>query len=87
MLDREGARGPADVAVVGSRSEVQAVLRRSAAIGVTDFCGAPVRLRRPGFADSVAALAGMAAQLKGRPDPQVGGAASGASLSGRPGCT
>jgi F420-dependent oxidoreductase-like protein len=41
MLDREGAGGPADVAIVGSESEVRAEIRRLADIGATDFCGAP----------------------------------------------
>jgi F420-dependent oxidoreductase-like protein len=41
MLDREGAGGPADVAIVGDKSEVQAAVRHLADIGVTDFCGAP----------------------------------------------
>jgi 5,10-methylenetetrahydromethanopterin reductase len=41
MLDREGAEGPADVAIVGTESEVQAQIRRLAAIGTTEFCGAP----------------------------------------------
>jgi 5,10-methylenetetrahydromethanopterin reductase len=41
MLDREGAAGPADVAIVGSASEVADQVRRLAAIGATDFCGAP----------------------------------------------
>jgi F420-dependent oxidoreductase-like protein len=40
MLDREGAAGPADVAVVGSEDEVAKSLRRLADAGVTDFCGA-----------------------------------------------
>ena len=37
MLDREGAAGPADVAVVGSAAEVRAGLERVAEAGVTDF--------------------------------------------------
>ncbi len=41
MLDREGAAGPADVAIVGSASEVADQVRRLAGIGATDFCGAP----------------------------------------------
>ncbi|HEV3132379.1 MAG TPA: TIGR03564 family F420-dependent LLM class oxidoreductase [Acidimicrobiales bacterium] len=56
MLDREGAGGPADVAIVGTEAEVKAQIRRLADIGVTDFCAAPF-----GSADqmtaSVAALA------------------------------
>jgi F420-dependent oxidoreductase-like protein len=41
MLDREGVDGPADVAIVGSASEVADQVRRFADMGVTDFCGAP----------------------------------------------
>ena len=41
MLDREGAAGPEDVAIVGSAGEVAAQVRRLADIGATDFCGAP----------------------------------------------
>ena len=41
MLDREGAGGPADVAVVGSAAEVADQVRRLADLGATDFCGAP----------------------------------------------
>jgi F420-dependent oxidoreductase-like protein len=58
MLDREGAGGPADVAIVGTEAEVKAQIRRLADIGVTDFCAAPF-----GSADqmtaSVAALASL----------------------------
>ena len=46
MLDREGAGGPADVAIVGTESEVQAQIRRLADIGTTDFCGAPFGIGR-----------------------------------------
>jgi len=41
MLDREGAGGPADVAIVGREAEVKDQVRRLADIGATDFCGAP----------------------------------------------
>jgi 5,10-methylenetetrahydromethanopterin reductase len=41
MLDREGVAGPADVALVGTESEVRAGVRRFADIGATEFCGAP----------------------------------------------
>jgi F420-dependent oxidoreductase-like protein len=41
MLDREGAEGPADVAIVGTASEVADRVRQLASIGTTDFCGAP----------------------------------------------
>ncbi|MHB8430343.1 MAG: TIGR03564 family F420-dependent LLM class oxidoreductase [Acidimicrobiales bacterium] len=41
MLDREGAGGPADVALVGTTTEVQSQVRRLAELGVTDFLAAP----------------------------------------------
>lgn len=37
MLDREGAAGPADIAIVGSEDEVGTRIRALADIGVTDF--------------------------------------------------
>ncbi|MGI9293970.1 MAG: TIGR03564 family F420-dependent LLM class oxidoreductase [Pseudomonadales bacterium] len=37
MLDREGAAGPADVAIVGDEQVLRAALQRLRAIGVTDF--------------------------------------------------
>jgi 5,10-methylenetetrahydromethanopterin reductase len=40
MLDREGAAGPADVAVVGTEEEVTAQIRRFADAGATEFSGA-----------------------------------------------
>ncbi len=40
MLDREGAAGPEDVAIVGSEAEVRAEIARLADAGVTDFVAA-----------------------------------------------
>ena len=40
MLDREGAPGPADVAVVGGEEEVTAQIHRFAEAGATEFSGA-----------------------------------------------
>jgi F420-dependent oxidoreductase-like protein len=37
MLDKEGAAGPADIAIVGSEAEVQAGIQRVADAGATDF--------------------------------------------------
>jgi F420-dependent oxidoreductase-like protein len=37
MLDREGAEGPADVAIVGDEAAVRAALEHLGAIGATDF--------------------------------------------------
>jgi 5,10-methylenetetrahydromethanopterin reductase len=58
MLDREGAGGPADVAVVGTATEVQSQIRRLVEIGVTDFCGAPFGSRGE-IAATVGVLAGL----------------------------
>ncbi|MDA8148232.1 MAG: TIGR03564 family F420-dependent LLM class oxidoreductase [Actinomycetota bacterium] len=41
MLDREGAAGPPDVAIIGDEAHVSSRIRDLAAIGATDFCGAP----------------------------------------------
>jgi 5,10-methylenetetrahydromethanopterin reductase len=46
MLDREGAAGPADVAIVGNEAEVTATLDRMAEAGVTEFLGAPFQARK-----------------------------------------
>ena len=46
MFDREGAAGPGDVALVGSRSEVEDRLQMMAAAGTTDF-GATVYAENP----------------------------------------
>jgi F420-dependent oxidoreductase-like protein len=40
MLDREGAAGPSDIAIVGSEEEVAAAIGRIAEAGATEFCGA-----------------------------------------------
>jgi len=41
MLDREGAGGPADVAIVGDEDAVAAQLDHLAGVGATDFVAAP----------------------------------------------
>jgi F420-dependent oxidoreductase-like protein len=41
MLDREGAAGPADVAVVGSADEVKAGVERMVEAGATEFVAVP----------------------------------------------
>ncbi|MHB1712373.1 MAG: TIGR03564 family F420-dependent LLM class oxidoreductase [Acidimicrobiales bacterium] len=60
MLDREGVAGPADVAVVGSESEVVDQVKRLEDVGVTDFCGAPF-----GSAEEINASIGVLASLVG----------------------
>jgi 5,10-methylenetetrahydromethanopterin reductase len=37
MLDREGATGPADVAIIGDEAAVAAAVRRLAESGATEF--------------------------------------------------
>jgi len=46
MLDREGAAGPADVAIVGTEAEVTATLDRMEEAGVTELLGAPFQTRK-----------------------------------------
>jgi 5,10-methylenetetrahydromethanopterin reductase len=58
MLDREGAGGPADVAITGTEAEVAGQVRRLADIGCTEFCGAPFGSREE-IRATVGALAGM----------------------------
>ena len=58
MLDREGAAGPADVAIVGHRLEVVAQILRFADIGTTDFTGAPFG-SGPEIKASIDVLAGL----------------------------
>jgi 5,10-methylenetetrahydromethanopterin reductase len=60
MLDREGAAGPADVAIVGTEAEVAAQVRRLADVGATDFCGAPF-----GSSEQIKASVGVLAGLVG----------------------
>jgi alkanesulfonate monooxygenase SsuD/methylene tetrahydromethanopterin reductase-like flavin-dependent oxidoreductase (luciferase family) len=55
MLDREGAAGPADVAIVGNEAEVERQIRAVASAGATDLV-APIYLR-PGCAASLAGRA------------------------------
>jgi F420-dependent oxidoreductase-like protein len=41
MLDREGADGPADVAIIGTEAEVRSGIERVLAAGATEFIAAP----------------------------------------------
>jgi F420-dependent oxidoreductase-like protein len=58
MLDKEGAAGPADVAIVGTASEVEGRLRHLIGIGATDFIGAPFGTPAE-VKDTVGVLAGL----------------------------
>lgn len=60
MLDREGAGGPADVAIVGTESQVEEQIRSVAAAGATDFI-APIF---PSGADAAQSLSRTRALLR-----------------------
>lgn len=64
MLDREGAEGPADVAVVGDESAVGEQLGRLAEAGATDFLAAPFGV--PGDHDTVGRTRSFLARLTAR---------------------
>ena len=55
MLDREGAEGPADVALVGDAATVRAGIERVLEAGATQFVAVPFRNR----AETLDALAGL----------------------------
>jgi F420-dependent oxidoreductase-like protein len=57
MLDREGAEGPADVAIVGTADEVRAAVAAVFEAGATEFVGVPF----PGDDATLDVLAGLAA--------------------------
>lgn len=61
MLDKEGAQGPGDVAIVGSEAEVERQVRALADAGATDFSAAIF----PVGEDAAASLARTFALLKG----------------------
>ena len=61
MLDREGAAGPADIAIVGSAAEVADRIAALADIGVTDFAAVEFRGNPDEAAATRAALGGDAA--------------------------
>jgi F420-dependent oxidoreductase-like protein len=46
MLDREGAAGPADIAVIGDEATVRAALERISGLGVTDLVAVEFASRR-----------------------------------------
>ena len=59
MLDREGAAGPADIAITGSRDEVQERVGALAAVGVTDFAAVEFGATPDEIADTRSALKGL----------------------------
>jgi len=66
MLDREGAAGPAEVAVIGDADAIGEQLMRLAELGATDFVASPFAIDRSGagLEDCVGALATIAATLR-----------------------
>ncbi len=67
-LERGGARGPADVAIVGTEAEVEAQLRALAEAGVTDFSGSPFAVERGGSTErTYELLAALARRFAGQP--------------------
>lgn len=59
MLDREGAAGPADIAITGSIDEVQERVASLAGIGVTDFAAVEFGATPDEVADTRAAMKGL----------------------------
>lgn len=59
MLDKEGASGPADIAITGSASEVQDRIAALADIGVTDFAAVEFGATPDEIAETRAAVKGL----------------------------
>jgi F420-dependent oxidoreductase-like protein len=59
MLDREGADGVEDLAIVGDEAEVEAALRRLSEAGVSDFCGFPYEVDKGDIDRTFAFLGGL----------------------------
>lgn len=59
MLDREGAAGPADIAIIGTASEVVDRIAALADIGVTDFAAVPFPADAAERDATLAAVSGM----------------------------
>ncbi len=66
MLDREGAAGPAEVAVIGDEDAIGEQLTRLAELGATDFIASPFAVGEHGawFEECVGSLATVAARLR-----------------------
>ena len=65
MLDKEGAAGPADVAIVGDEASVEKQIRALASVGVTDFV-APIYATGADREDSVARTRALLKSLVGK---------------------
>jgi alkanesulfonate monooxygenase SsuD/methylene tetrahydromethanopterin reductase-like flavin-dependent oxidoreductase (luciferase family) len=59
MLDKEGAAGPADIAITGSVAEVQDRVAALADIGVTDFAAVEFGATPDEIAETRAAIKGL----------------------------
>jgi hypothetical protein len=59
MLDKEGAAGPADIAIMGSIAEVQDRVGALADIGVTDFAAVEFGATPDEIANTRAAIKGL----------------------------
>ena len=75
MLDREGAAGPADIAIVGSADEVAERVLALADVGVTDFAA----VEFGGDPDEVEATTSGAGRYARRVDEVAGGRVGGAA--------
>ncbi|MDP9280544.1 MAG: TIGR03564 family F420-dependent LLM class oxidoreductase [Chloroflexota bacterium] len=73
MLDREGAAGPAEVAVVGDEDAIGEQLVRFAELGATDFVASPFGIGQQdaGLEECVAALATVASRLSAASAPAL----------------
>ncbi len=65
MLDKEGASGPADVAIVGNEAAVEQQIRAVASAGATDFL-APVFPAGPNMSESIARTRALLKSLVGK---------------------
>jgi F420-dependent oxidoreductase-like protein len=65
MLDREGAAGPADVAIVGNEAQVEQQIRDLASAGATDFL-APIFPAGPSAGESMARTRALLKSLIGK---------------------
>lgn len=60
MLDREGAAGPADIAIVGDENELRSAIKRFENMGVTDFNAAVVGTEEGAYERTLEFLASVA---------------------------
>jgi hypothetical protein len=70
MLDREGAAGPADIAIVGDERSLQSGLDRLADAGVTEFLAVPFGTKEQ-VGDTIGLLASLAGGRRGRQEAPV----------------